>query len=213
MVATFRIAAAALGWFALVLQFAILTSPEFAPYSPAHVLRFFSFFTILTNTLVALAFTFPAIAPQSAAGRFFARPSVRAAIACYIVVVFAIYHWLLAGLWQPQGWQWVADNLLHTVMPALFVIDWLVFVPKGTLSLRHIPRWLLYPLVYVAFVLVQGALNGFYPYPFIDAAKLGLPMALLNAAGVAAIFALLGLIVVAIDRALARNSGPHPPSM
>jgi hypothetical protein len=54
-------------------------------------------------------------------GRFFTQPSVRSAILVYIIVVAVIYHYLLATLWNPQGWQFVADTIEHVVAPALYV--------------------------------------------------------------------------------------------
>ena len=47
----------------------------------------------------------------------FDRPSVRTAILTYIIIVALIYHYLLAKLWNPQGWQLVADTIEHVVTP------------------------------------------------------------------------------------------------
>ena len=104
-----------------------------------------SFCTILTNILVALAMTLPWLAPESKLGAFFSRPSGRTAIACYIIVVSAVYCAILRKLWNPEGLQYLADTIEHCVAPALYIVDWLVFVPKGTLSARSVPWWLLYP--------------------------------------------------------------------
>ena len=119
----YRIGAAAVAWFALVLQYTLTITKLGAPFIEATV-SYFGFFTILTNILVALALTLPWLAPQSRAGRFFDRPSVRTAILSYIIIVAVIYHYLLAKLWNPQGWQLVADTIEHVVTPALYVIDW-----------------------------------------------------------------------------------------
>jgi hypothetical protein len=95
-----------------------------------------SYFTGLSNVLIALAMTLPWLAPDTGLGRFFTRPSVRTAILAYIIIVAVIDHYLLAKLWNPQGWQLVADTIEHVVAPALYVIDWALFVPKGTLRFK-----------------------------------------------------------------------------
>jgi hypothetical protein len=100
-------------------------------------------------------------------------PAVRAAILTYIIIVAVIYHVVLRKLWDPQGWEYVADTIEHVVAPTLYVIDWLLFVPKGTLKFRSAFVWLLFPLAYAVLSLIHGALTGFYPYPFIDETKLG----------------------------------------
>jgi hypothetical protein len=54
----YRIGAAAVAWFALVLQYYLTITKPGAPFIEATV-RYFGFFTILTNILVALALTLP----------------------------------------------------------------------------------------------------------------------------------------------------------
>ena len=146
--------------------------------------------------------TLPWLAPESKSGAFFSRPSVRTAIASYIIVVSAVYYAILRKLWNPEGLQYLADTIEHCVAPALYVVDWLVFVPKGTLSARSVPWWLLYPVGYAAFSLMHGAATGFYPYPFLEVGQLGYERVLLNMGVLTAAFAVLGLILVGIDRLL-----------
>ena len=140
----YRIGAAALAWFAILLQYYLTVTKPGAPFIEATV-RYFSFFTILTNILVALALTLPWLAPDTRLGAFFTRPSVRTAILTYIIIVAVIYHYLLAKLWNPQGWQLLVDTIEHVVTPALYAIDWVLFVPKGTIRWRSAFVWLVYP--------------------------------------------------------------------
>jgi hypothetical protein len=201
----YRIGAAAVAWFALVLQYYLTITKAGAPFIEATV-RYFGFFTILTNILVALALTLPWLAPQSRAGGFFDRPSVRTAILSYIIIVAVLYHYLLAKLWNPQGWQLVADTIEHVVTPALYVIDWVLFVPKGTLKFKSAFAWLAFPLAYAAYSLIHGAVTGFYPYPFINVAESGYDKILINMAVLVLVFLGLGLALVGIDRRMGRRN-------
>jgi hypothetical protein len=201
----YRMAAAAVAWFALVLQYTLTITKPGAPFLEATV-RYFSFFTILTNILVALALTLPCLAPESRAGQFFDRPSVRTAILAYIIIVAVIYHYLLAKLWNPQGWQLLADTIEHVVTPALYVIDWVLFVPKGTVKWKSAVVWLGYPLVYAAYSLIHGAVTGFYPYPFINVGEIGYDKVLLNMGVLVLVFLGLGLALIGIDRRIGRSN-------
>jgi hypothetical protein len=163
-------------------------------------IRFLSYFTDLSNVLVALAMTLPWLAPNTGLGRFFTRLSVRTAILAYIIIVAVIYHYLLAKLWNPQGWQLVADTIEHVVAPALYVVDWALFVPKGTLRVKSAFVSLVFPLGYAAYSLVHGAATGFYPYPFIDVSHLGYDKVLTNMAMLILVFGGLGLLLIALDR-------------
>ena len=201
----FRIGAASLAWFAILLQYYLTITKPGAPFIEATV-RYFSFFTILTNILVALALTLPWLAPDTSLGRFFTRPSVRTAILTYIVIVAVIYHYLLAKLWNPQGWQLLVDTIEHVVTPLLYVIDWVLFVPKGTIRWKSALAWLVYPLVYAVYSLIHGAVTGFYPYPFINVGELGYDKMFLNMGVLVLVFLGLGLALIGIDRRMGRNN-------
>jgi len=200
----YRVVAAAIGWFALGLQYVLIVKYKTDGDIIAAAIRFLSFFTLLSNVLVALAMTLPWLAPVTRLGRFFLAPGVRTAILLYIVIVAAIYHLLLRKLYDPQGWALVADTVEHIVAPTLYVIDWLLFVPKGTLKFRSAFVWLAFPIAYAVYTLIHGALTGFYPYPFIDESELGYDKMLLNMTGLTVAFGGLGLVLVGVDRALGR---------
>ena len=91
-------------------------------------------------------------------------------------------------------------------MPLAYVIYWLALVPKGRLDCRHVRPWLVFPAVYTAASLVRGALIHVYPYPFIDVGALGYRRVLGNMVLLFAGFLVLGLMYVAIDRAMRRWS-------
>ncbi|MFP3920418.1 MAG: Pr6Pr family membrane protein [Dichotomicrobium sp.] len=163
---------------------------------------YFSFFTIQTNILVALATLVPVFAPSSAAGRFFDSAPVRTAIANYIIVVGVVYDILLAQLWEPEGLNLISLVILHYITPVMFVADWLLFNEKGETRWTGSVWVLAYPAVYAAWTLARGAMTGWYPYPFIDVADLGYAVALRNMAALAAAFVVLQLVLIGIDKSL-----------
>jgi hypothetical protein len=171
-------------WFALLLQFPLTIATSLANGMTVlgGVIAYFSFFTILTNLIVALVLTYSLFAPQSRGGRFFSSAVVASGTALYIAVVGAVYSFLLRHLWDPEGLQKIADVILHDVVPVLYVACWILFVPKSGLRWKDALSWSIYPLIYLAWVLMRGAISGRYPYPFIDAAQLGYARVLLNAA-------------------------------
>jgi hypothetical protein len=200
---------AVVAWFALVLQFLLMVQQAAPGRSLFAVVNYFSFFTILTNLLVALGASLPLVAPQSAAGQFFLRPSIQSATAVYIAIVGITYSLLLRQLWNPQGAQKIADVLLHDVVPVLYVAFWIFLVPKATLRWSDAVRWLAFPLVYMAYTLVRGFVSHWYPYYFIDVDTIGLSRALLHASQLLFAFLGLGLLFIAIGRWTARSSPTH----
>ncbi len=193
-VRVFATVCALIAWSALLLQLYLSVRLAVANGKSVAegVLIYFGYFTILTNILVALALSVPLVAPASAPGRFFARPSVATAIAAAITIVGLAYFFLLRHVWDPQGWHLVADVALHYVDPVLFLAYWWLAVSKSGLSWTDIPKWMLYPVGYFVYVLIRGGLTGLYPYYFIDVSALGYGPALVNALGM-----LVGFVVVA----------------
>ncbi|PSR17342.1 hypothetical protein C8255_13150 [filamentous cyanobacterium CCP3] len=200
----FATLSASVGWLALAAQFYLSVQLGIANGNGVlgGVVAYFSYFTILTNGLVAIALTAAAL-PDSTTPTwlaFFRRPGVVTAIAASIIVVGSVYFLILRHIWEPQGLQWLADVLLHYVMPPLFWVYWWWAVPKQALHPTAITRWMAYPLGYAVYALGIGAIRGRYPYPFIDVIALGYPRVLVNSAAILAVFGLVCLAMILLGR-------------
>ena len=194
---SFAVIVAAVAWLALMLQYWLILWDGSAG---AMTIRYLSFFTILSNILVALVATSAATGGNWAPLRFLRRPSIRGLAALSISVTCLIYATILAGQWHPQGPQLIADRALHYVIPALYLVWWVALVPHGSLGWGDAMRWLTFPLVYLAWSLLRGAIVHEYPYPFLDVTHLGYASMLVNAMMVGVLFLVLGLVIVALDR-------------
>ncbi len=149
------------------------------------------YFTILSNLFVALTAGAVALAP----GSRLASPMLRGCATTAIVVVGLGYHLLLRQIWDPQGWQWVADNLLHYAVPVAALAHWLWFPPETRLPKRAPLLWALYPTAYLAYALIRGEWIDAYPYPFIDVPALGYARVFANAAGLLLVFVAVGALL------------------
>ncbi len=199
----FLVVLAVSGWFALLTQLYINLASKLAPVTEL-LIRYFSYFTILSNLIVAVCCTALLFKPAGKSG-FFQQQKTLAAVTVYIIVVGLIYNVTLRYIWDPEGLQRVVDELLHLVNPVLFLIFWLVFAAKDQLKYADVLPWLIYPLGYTIFILIRGAASGFYPYPFIDMGELGLQKTLINAFVVAIIFLVLLLLIVLTGKLLSRK--------
>lgn len=196
----YLVAMAIVGWLAVLLQIALVvkTFTSSGQSALGAVIQALSYFTVLTNLMVAIVVTVKAA--RGGSESFLTRPSAMSAVAVYIFVVGLIYSLLLRALWDPTGLQKTADVALHDFMPILYVLYWFAFVPKGSLRWGQPVRWLIYPLGYVAYSLVRGALTGVYPYHFADVNAIGYPAVLLNTVMLLGGFVILGAIAVAVNR-------------
>lgn len=189
---------ALISWFAVCAQLILTLQHSTTPVAET-LIRFFSYFTILTNTLVALFFTCR-LFPLSRLYRFFAKEGRFTALAVYITLVGITYQVLLRSVWHPQGFQIIIDELLHSLIPLFFVLYWLSFSDKKQPQWKQIPRWSIYLLCYSIYILIRGAITDLYPYPFIDVTTLGYPAATINTIGIFMFFTLLSGIFVFISK-------------
>jgi hypothetical protein len=194
--------AALLGWLGLGLQPSVVLQVRQGEGLGAvgGIVNFLSYFTIWTNLAAALALSCHALKLQSRFALAISRPDVMTAIATCIALVGITYHSLLRRLWDPAGTQLLADNLLHSAVPALFLIFWWLFVAPTHAGWRVSLRWVIFPAIYLLFALLRGAVDGFYAYPFIDVSQLGYGSVFVNAIGVLMAFLAVALVLIWLDK-------------
>lgn len=187
-----------LGWFALAAQFYLIQTNSQASFFETSI-NFFSFFTILTNILVSVCVMMLFFSADGS-DTFFVRSKTISAIAVYITIVGVVYNVVLRSTWNPEGLQKFTDELLHTVIPLLFVVYWYVFVSKNELTWKDSLVWLIYPLVYSVYTLVHGVIADWYPYPFINPDNIGWSSVAINSVIVLITFLVVSLGFIGLGR-------------
>lgn len=198
--------------FALLVVAAVLT--QIANLVRAEVFdptRFFLFFTVLSNLVAAGVFL------EGGRRRLTSAPPVpdlwRGAAVVFMTVTFVVFAVLLRGLQEQLQTNivWV-DTVLHRVMPVAVMVDWLVAPPRRRLTLRTVLLpWLLPPLLWAVFTLVRGALDGWYPYPFLDPANGGYGAVAAYVVGIVALFLGVAAVVTVAGNALRERRGDPDP--
>ena len=199
---------AALSWCALLLQLGIVLRTAVIHHSgigPA-IVSYLGYFTVLSNLFIALVGSAGAMSPVPAAPGLFYRSQMVGCATTAIVLVSLTYHVLLRELWDPTGAQWLADILLHYVVPLAALMHWLVYRGRDKLPWWAPFPWGLYPVLYFVCTLVRGALTHIYPYPFVDVMALGYLRVLGNAVGLLGVFTLVGFAVRGSGRLLSPSS-------
>jgi hypothetical protein len=190
---------AAIAWFSVLAQFYLMIENRTASI-PETIIRFFSFFTILTNSLVAVYFTIQSLQKNS-----LRKPGTLTAITVYITIVGLVYQILLRQIWKPTGLQMVVNELLHSVIPLLVILYWYLYEDKIKLRYKQIPVWLIYPFAYLIYVLIRGHYSDFYPYPFISVTEIGITQTLVNASFLIVFFFVVSAVFIFIGRQVTRS--------
>lgn len=165
------------------------------------------YFTIQSNILVAVMAAALAIDPGRD-GRWW---RVLQADAVLGIMLTGVVHFaLLRPLLNLDGWDAVADNMLHLVVPAAAIVGWLCFGPRPRLDGRTVWWSLAWPIAWLVVTLVLGVVRDWYPYPFLDVSLHGYPQVLLTSLAVTLLFLLLVSAVRLAERFLpAAPRGPR----
>lgn len=179
-----RLAMAALLVAAIVAQLAasVTTATELGRDVSTTVANFFSFFTILSNTLAAMVLAWAGV-------WYFARgrhataepPALAMALACvttYMIITGAVYNSLLRAIELPQGSQPIpwSNELLHLIGPIFLAVDLFVGPLRRALRWRAVWGIIAFPILWVVYTMLRGPLVTnpvsadpfWYPYPFLN---------------------------------------------
>jgi hypothetical protein len=157
----------------------------------------FGQFTVLSNVFVAVVMLL-LVARRGRPLKW--EPELRGSAVVALVAAGLLHAMLLGGL--PAASGQVVNRLLHIVVPALAVLEWLL------VASRRSPRWwatfagILFPSLFFVYTLIRGAFVGWYPYDFVDPTGpggfpglfAGLPTVVLSFLIVSAVVMLIGAL-------------------
>jgi hypothetical protein len=179
------------------------------------ILETFIFFTIQSNTLALIIITVNLVFMIKKKAMHEKAPillTIKAIITMNLLITFIGFHFLLRPTMigdDPDGYLTSVENiLLHYVVPIMMIIDYLIFDPKGYLTIKKVPLFLIYPYAYLIFAIVRATFGGVieavgsrYPYFFLDVDYLGFGI-IYYVLGMTVFFGLLGVIFTLIDKRL-----------
>ena len=170
--------------------------------------RFFAFFTIQSNLVGVAAFAWLVARgddPRSRAIELF-----RTGAAVYLSVTFFIVIFLLSGVDVQLQLGWV-DVVLHKIFPIIVVADLIIDPPRTRLIAHDIVTLLIYPLVWTLLTVLRGAVDGWYPYPFLDPVHGGYGQVAITIVAVVIGFIVIAAAIIWVGnwrRAAARDPQP-----
>lgn len=162
-----RLALASLLMVALLARLAVVMSR-----AELETLDFVGLFTVVSSMLAVVMLTMLAWRPERSSSLRFSL--FRGAMTVYLSVAAILYVVLLAqtGGAPAPGEPWI-EWTLYVVAPAAMAIDWVVQAPSVDLPQSAPAIWLALPALYLGYAIGRGAVDGWYPYPFLDPSEVG----------------------------------------
>ncbi|WP_010203396.1 Pr6Pr family membrane protein [Salinibacterium sp. PAMC 21357] len=132
----------------------------------------------------------------------------RASVVSYAVVTAVVYNVLLRGL-PDEGYigiQW-PNEIIHVWAPLFLFVDWMLSPSRPVLRLRDVRIVIIYPVAWLAFTLVRGTIDGWFPYPFLQPnGPDGWGGVIVYVLGIAAFIIAIALGLIAVSRARWANT-------
>ncbi|WP_363455833.1 Pr6Pr family membrane protein [Microbacterium sp. LMI1x-1-1.1] len=187
------------------------------------IANFFSFFTILSNIVGALALL-------AAVVWFWMRPHHEqrepagvalglAAATSYLFITGVVYNLLLRGYPTSDDHVAWANEIVHVVAPLFLLLDLFLAPTRRALPWRAVIAILAVPIAWIGYTLVRGPLvidptDGvafWYPYPFLDPNGInGWGGVGAYVVGISTAFVVVGSLVVGVGRL--RTRAPRVPA-
>ncbi len=171
--------------------------------------EYFAYFTIISALLTASALTLSSIQLFRGIAETKFISLSRLTMTVSMVIVGVIYNALLRG-GDPDprdvGYNWpvLPNEILHTYVPILILVEWLLTRTTIALKVNQAFWVLLYPLAWLTFSISRGLIQGWWPYWFIDP-QYGIGTQATWIAVIAIMFSVLALAFIPAQRAIARR--------
>lgn len=143
---------------------------------------------------------------------------LKGAATTYAIVVAIVAFFMLPPddpEYVPRILGVMTNTMLHRIVPVMVLVDFLLFDEHRRFKASYPLLWLVYPPLYLAFVLVRawwmpgsgpGVNGSAYPYGFLDLPVIGWPQFGVSCLKVLAVFLAAGAVVCLLDRALPQRS-------
>ncbi|HET6380533.1 MAG TPA: Pr6Pr family membrane protein [candidate division Zixibacteria bacterium] len=164
-------------------------------------LNFFTFFTILSNLFAA------AVLLEGGRRQLSGQAPIpdlwRGAAVVYMTVTYIVFAVLLRDAQEDLQTHvpWV-DSVLHRVAPIVLMLDWVIEPPHAPITFRRALAWLGFPVVWTALTMVRGAIDGRYPYPFLDPDNGGYGIVAIYVVAILVLFLAISWVVASAGTAL-----------
>lgn len=127
------------------------------------------YYTFHTNVFVGLWYVAVGLFPGKQKNTFWIKDGFKGAVTTYITITGLVYNAVLIPYEKSfLGYIPLVSIITHSVVPTMMILDYIVTPTVSKPDWKKLPWWLSYPWLYAAFCLINGAISGFYPYPFIN---------------------------------------------
>ncbi|MWN05791.1 Pr6Pr family membrane protein [Gilliamella sp. Pas-s95] len=187
--------------FIIAMETYIYCHTQFRPWQPSspigRLVYYYSFFTVLSNLMLALSCFWLAVNPNCHRYSF---KVIRLNGLVGVIITIIIYNLVLRSIHNPPNTLLkIANESLHVVIPILGVLSWFIWGPFRRINVKVIVGSILSMIGYGVYIFIRGYYTNQYPYPFINVVQVGYFKALFAVSKIFLFFLGLAFLCWTID--------------
>ena len=162
--------------------------------------EYFSYFTIQGAMITIVVLLVGGVMAWRAPADTVLYTTMRLSVLAYSVVTAGVYNLLLRGI-PDEGYvvaPWPGE-IMHVWIPLFVLLDWLFTPGRPRLRWTALRIVIIYPLAWLAFTLVRGAITAWFPYPFLEFST-GFVSVAIYVVAIAAFILAIGSLGIAYSR-------------
>ena len=169
-------------------------------------IKSYRYYTMQTNLLVAIWLTLAVVFNFNSDRLKKVEGALKGGITIYIIITFLGYAIMLSSGYTYTTPYCIITNLaIHYIVPIAFVLDWIFIVKKVKYKWVNLAFWIIYPILYIIWSVINGKFFGSYLYYFFDFEVIGLGYYFLVLGILVVVFLVLGSILILINKAVIRD--------
>ena len=131
-------------------------------------LALFRYYTLQSNLLVLIVFTLY----LSNTKKELINKAI-GGVSIYITITFIVFAIMLSSTYHPTGWNQVSNIISHYIVPIIVLLHLGLNISDYTFVYRDSLYWIIYPSLYIVFIIIYGTSTNDYLYPFFQVDIIG----------------------------------------
>jgi lysylphosphatidylglycerol synthetase-like protein (DUF2156 family) len=127
-------------------------------------------------------------------------PKVRGAVLLYIIITSLIFMVLLNGTFETHGLNKIVLYINHLGTAVLLMIDNIISIRPRTYKWPLLFWWLIYPIVYLIFAIIEGVFFDRFRYYFLNFNELGFGYFIRVVLLLVLVFVVIGSFIIFINK-------------
>ena len=140
---------------------------------PVNVLKgfgLFRYYTLQSNLIVGIYFASYLVGKWNKVELF---SRFIGGVVIYVTVTFIVFALFIQPTYHPTGWNAVANILLHYLSPVLTILFISLYRKEYFFKRNDVVNWIIYPVLYLVFLVIYGSITNDYLYPFFQVENVG----------------------------------------